>query len=124
MTLFFLGIACSIGTFLRYFLQKAWSKRVGAPFSFAIFWINLIGSFCLGFLYSWTKCGRGVYYSILGIGFFGGFTTFSTLNVELYKLYFNSKHLFFTYLGLSYVLGIAFAMSGIFLGKIFVSSLC
>lgn len=122
MTLF-LGIACSIGALLRYFLQKIWQKRVDNSFLPVTFLINLIGSFCLGFLYSLTQCGRGVYYSILGVGFFGGFTTFSTLNLELYALCFSNKRLFFTYLGLSYVLGIIFAMIGIFLGRALISFL-
>lgn len=70
-------IAGGLGACLRY-LVDSWLKGKGT-WPWGTFAVNLVGSFLLGCLVG-TK--NPVLVQILGVGFCGGFTTFSTAMVE------------------------------------------
>lgn len=59
----------------------AWTES----FPWPTFLINALGSFLLGVLAAVARDRPG-WYALLGTGFCGGFTTFSTFSVELLKL--------------------------------------
>ena len=65
----------------RSFAGSAWAE----PFPWPTFLINVLGSFFLGILAVVARDRPG-WYALLGTGFCGGFTTFSTFSVELLKL--------------------------------------
>ena len=65
----------------RWLATAAWTE----PFPWATFLINVVGSFLLGVLVAVARDRPG-WYALLGTGFCGGFTTFSTFSVELLKL--------------------------------------
>lgn len=46
------------------------------------FWVNITGSFLIGLLVSSAAGGDPRYRLLLGSGFLGGYTTFSTLELE------------------------------------------
>jgi fluoride exporter len=85
------GIGSAVGGVLRYYLGRwvdAWLGGTGFPWG--TFTINVSGSFVLGVLalliierlppeYGWA-------YRLLGVGFCGGFTTFSTFEWETFQL--------------------------------------
>ncbi len=89
ITLVSLGSA--VGGNLRYYLGR-WIDQQGWPWGFP--WgtlvINVSGSFLLGFLaiifLERLLPPRRELYLLLGTGFCGGYTTFSTFEWETYKL--------------------------------------
>lgn len=80
--------AAAIGAPLRYLVDVAISDRTKGVFPWGTFAINASGSFVLGFL-----TGLGLYHAfpqtprvVLGTGFCGAYTTFSTFTFETVRL--------------------------------------
>ena len=77
----------AVGTLVRYLIDVA-SDRVSG-FALDIFMINVIGAFILAFLVGWISgVGKPTRKQLrlrlfLGTGVLGGFTTYSTLAVEV-----------------------------------------
>jgi len=85
--LVFAGGAC--GALSRYVLSLFIKRLVSSPFPVATFLINLIGSFLLGFFISLDLPSELLL--LLGVGFMGSFTTFSTFQLENVTL-FENRH--------------------------------
>lgn len=89
--------------------------RAGS-FPFVTLLINIFGSFLLGVLMgiSLSEAGLKEEYKLLfGVGFCGGFTTFSAFSLENLKLLQAGKYtLFFIYVGLSVTSGLLAAWLG------------
>jgi fluoride exporter len=86
-----IAVGSAVGGNLRYWLGRwidaqPWAK--GLPWG--TFVINVSGSLLLGFLAVWflerLAPARRELYLLLGTGFCGGYTTFSTFEWETYKL--------------------------------------
>ncbi|HKB04663.1 MAG TPA: fluoride efflux transporter CrcB, partial [Gemmataceae bacterium] len=89
--LILVGLGSAAGGVLRYYLGRWVDERFGGTgFPWGTFVINVSGSFILGVLallvlerlppdYRWA-------YLLLGTGFCGGFTTFSTFSWETFQL--------------------------------------
>ncbi len=86
-----LMVGGGIGANARYWLGK-WIREVHGEIAFpwATFTINVAGSVVLGFVASaflhHPNESRRVWYLLLGTGFCGGFTTFSTFSLETLEL--------------------------------------
>lgn len=106
----FLGANCR-------FLIGRWAKKYfQSNFPVGTFIVNIIGSFLLGLTFA-LSVGDLTYF-LIGVGFFGAFTTFSTLNVETVELLLNDhKKVSFIYIGFTYSLGITVALIGYYLGS-------
>ena len=77
------------GAITRFAISN-WFKRTKTSFPIATFLINITGAFLLGYI-----IGNGVttgWQLLLGTGFMGAFTTFSTFKLESIQL-FNRKTL-------------------------------
>jgi fluoride exporter len=81
-------VAGAAGASLRYELDGIVGERVGGVFPWGILLINVAGSFLLGLL-----TGLGLHHGlgktprlVLGTGFCGAFTTFSTFTYETVRL--------------------------------------
>ncbi|MFS0882241.1 fluoride efflux transporter FluC [Metabacillus niabensis] len=104
-----------IGSSLRYIVTLI----PGIGF-FSTLCVNIIGSLILGFItsYLFNKKEQQSIKLLLGTGFCGGFTTMSTLSLEITEL---PIELALGYICLSLALGIGFAFIGmklaIFVGK-------
>lgn len=94
MLLIMLGGA--VGSYLRYLVGEwvagqTWSRE----FPVATLIVNVTGSFLLAaaavIIFERLPAGHHDWYLLLGTGFCGGYTTFSTFAVETYKLVEN-KH--------------------------------
>ncbi len=82
--LVFLGGGC--GAVCRWSIGRLFPFDPILGFPWAIFSINTIGSFLLGIVVILCK-DRTAGLALFGIGFCGGFTTFSTFSIETIKLW-------------------------------------
>jgi CrcB protein len=105
----------AMGSVCRYAVSIQMKRVLSSEFPLATFLINLTGSFLLGMLLA-SNTGDMIRL-LLGTGFLGGFTTFSTFQVEnvalLRKGGFGTMLLYVT---LSVGLSVAFAFPGFALG--------
>jgi CrcB protein len=84
-----IAAAGALGTVLRYALGLALAQKLGAAFPYGTLAVNVIGSFALG-------CVAGAFSGatwlgtdlrlVLGVGLLGGFTTYSSFNLELVRM--------------------------------------
>ncbi|WP_347239805.1 fluoride efflux transporter FluC [Polycladospora coralii] len=98
-----------IGTSLRLFLTLWLDQSI---FPTGTFFVNLCGSFALGFLFAYAKQKRNVPDEIkvgLGTGLIGSFTTFSAFTAQLVNL---QLPLAFLYASTSICLGLLCAYVG------------
>lgn len=108
-------IGGSWGAISRYTLSNMIKRFVSITFPIATFLINLIGSFLIGIVLS-SQLGH---YNqlLLATGFMGGFTTFSTFQIENIALYQTRNFKSLTiYIFLSYFFCILFAILGLIIG--------
>ncbi|MEL7656389.1 MAG: fluoride efflux transporter CrcB [Bacillota bacterium] len=78
-------IGGSLGAVCRFAVSIQMKRIISTEFPLATFLINVTGSFFLGLLLS-SHTGNLIQL-MLGTGFLGGFTTFSTFQVENVTLY-------------------------------------
>ncbi|GHG59578.1 hypothetical protein GCM10012320_33750 [Sinomonas cellulolyticus] len=83
-----LGAAGGIGAVVRYVLDTAVSRRVKGPLPLATMGINVTGSFVLGLIAGAVLSGVAdpAVQTVLGTGFLGGYTTFSTASYQSVSL--------------------------------------
>jgi CrcB protein len=88
VTVVLVAIAAFVGAVCRYLVDIAVQHRREAVFPLGTLTVNLTGSVALGFM-----VGLGLYHglddtvhTILGIGFLGTYTTFSTFAYETVRL--------------------------------------
>jgi CrcB protein len=117
-----IGLAGSLGAVARYLATRFIAKHTHSQFPLATLFINVLGAFLIGLLFSLTtqKVMTPLQQSILATGFLGGFTTFSTMNWEGTQLARGGNSgRSLLYLGGSFALGLAAVMLGIALGRNF-----
>lgn len=118
----FVGLGGMMGSILRFLLSQWLLKITPGIAPMGTLFVNIVGSFLLGFLFhSVGKMDRS-YYVLITSGFCGGFTTFSTFSVENIDLLLtNNFSSAILYISLSLVLGLAAAGLGWYLGKIYLA---
>lgn len=89
MKLILIAVFGALGTLSRYGLQTLFQAKLGTDFPYGTFVINLSGCFFLGLLGQFTL-NRLVlspeWRIAIAVGFFGGYTTFSSFGWETAKL--------------------------------------
>jgi CrcB protein len=89
---FSLFLAVAVGGFVgapsRYLLDRAISRRIESDVPWGTFVVNISGSLLLGFLTGLTLSGHlsEIGKALLGTGFCGAYTTFSTFSFETVRL--------------------------------------
>lgn len=115
MSALFVVIGGFFGAISRYGISQWVKKRYAPAFPFATLAVNLTGAFLLGFI-----VGSGIgtsWQRLLGTGFMGAFTTFSTFKLESIELHAKgNRDALVSYLAVSYVIGIFLAFVGLSLG--------
>ncbi|MGE5633033.1 MAG: fluoride efflux transporter CrcB [Caulobacteraceae bacterium] len=116
MQLIIVGIGGLFGSITRYFLGKLISEKATTLFPLGTFIINITGAFLLGII-STIKIDNNLYI-LLGDGFLGAYTTFSTFMYEGFYLFHEKEKLnAFTYIFLSLIVGVLGYATGSFFGK-------
>lgn len=109
------------GAVARYLVNLSPLSNVFQKFPFPTFFINVTGSFLIGFLFILLNDRLEVSEELrlaLIVGFLGAFTTFSTFEIELYGLVRDGSFLTaFAYLSLSVVAGFIGVSAGILAGR-------
>jgi CrcB protein len=78
------GVFGAAGAYARYAMAAAVSARRPGAFPWGTFAVNLTGGFALGVLTGLGVTGDALF--VLGTGFLGGYTTFSTWMVESQRI--------------------------------------
>ncbi len=113
----------AIGTLARYGLQGVVQIKMGSTFPYGTLLINLTGCFFLGLIGQLTLNRFIVppeWRMAIAVGFFGGYTTFSSFGWETAKMLEAGEWLWAsTYVSASVVLGLFLSVAGIRLGNRF-----
>lgn len=117
------GIGGAFGAVARYLINISPLSNIFEKFPFPTFFINILGSFLIGFcLILFTDkitVGENLRLAIL-IGFLGAFTTFSTFELEIWKLIEEKYFIIaFLYLFASVLVGFVGVVGGIWLARKF-----
>ena len=116
-----LGLAGATGAAARFALSEWATKRWPGTFPLATLLINVTGAFALGLLIAVGGAGSALAQErlLLGTGFLGGYTTFSTLSYDTHSLYRSgqSRAAWLNVLG-SLAIGLAAAALGIAIGTL------
>ena len=88
MTIVLLALAGGLGAAVRFMMDGLIRARVRTALPWATIFINVSGSLLLGFLAGLVMEGKAPesLQPILGTGFLGGYTTFSTASLETIRL--------------------------------------
>ena len=123
MRLLLIGIFGAIGTLARYGLQGVIQVRAGGTFPYGTLAINLSGCFLLGLIGQFTLNRMVIspdWRVAIAVGFFGGYTTFSSVGWETAKMLEDGEWLpATTYVVASVIVGLMLSVAGIRLANRF-----
>ncbi|MGB4136381.1 MAG: CrcB family protein [Microbacterium sp.] len=110
------ALAGGLGAGIRYLVDRGVARVVGTRFPWGVFAINLSGSFALGLVTGALPDAAFV----VGTGFLGGYTTFSTAMIDTVALWRDGERRAssFNAIGML-VLGLAAGFAGLALGRSF-----
>jgi CrcB protein len=80
-----ISVAAIVGANLRYLLSRLAAIELGSVFPYGTLFINIVGSFIVGFFVTWTTERALVdprWRLLVVVGFCGSFTTFSSYAFE------------------------------------------
>jgi fluoride exporter len=121
MTLFHIlivGIGGFFGAIARFSISQILNKKQSTRIPIGTLTVNLTGAFLLGII-TGVKADTLITL-LLGTGFLGAFTTFSTLKLEMIQLYLKEyKKEFLFYTVTTYGGGLILAYLGYYIGGIF-----
>jgi fluoride exporter len=88
MTVLLVVLGAVIGAPLRYLTDRTVQTRHDSVFPWGTFAVNVSGSCLLGFLYAGVRAGGvpSTVMTLLGTGFCGALTTYSTFSFETMRL--------------------------------------
>jgi len=116
-----IAIFGAIGTLARYGLQGVVQFRAGGTFPYGTLLVNLTGCFFLGLIGQFTMNRLVIppdWRMAIAVGFFGGYTTFSSFGWETAKMLEAGEWLRAgTYVAASVVAGLFLSIAGIHLAN-------
>ena len=119
MRILLIAMFGAAGTLARYGLQGLVQLRAGSTFPYGTLIVNLTGCFFLGLIGQFTLNRLVIspdWRVAIAVGFFGGYTTFSTFEYESYDLLSRELRLAAAaYIGLSVFLGLVAVQLGVML---------
>jgi fluoride exporter len=118
-----IGLFGAVGTLLRYGIQGLMQVSTGGTFPWGTLLINLTGCFLLGLIGQMTLNRMMIspdWRVAITVGFFGGYTTFSSFGWETAKMLEGGEWLPATgYVAASVVIGLLLSVAGIRLANYF-----
>jgi fluoride exporter len=81
----FVALGAAVGAPARYLTDRAVQRLHRGRFPFGTLTVNIVGSFILGLVTGGTTTTTGVY-ALVGTGFCGALTTYSTFGYETVRL--------------------------------------
>ena len=121
MKLFLIALFGAAGTLARYGLQGIVQIRMGSMFPYGTLLINLTGCFLLGLVGQLTLNRMLISSDLrlaIAVGFFGGYTTFSSFGWETAKMLEDGEWLrAATYVAASVFAGLLLSVTGIHLAN-------
>ncbi|MBP6995787.1 MAG: CrcB family protein [Phycicoccus sp.] len=85
MTALLVAIGAAVGAPVRLLVNHALRVQCGATPMAGTLTVNVVGSFLLGLLAGWGVHGNSL--ALVGVGFCGALTTFSTLALEIWEAF-------------------------------------
>ncbi len=123
LKIFLIALFGAIGTLARYGLQGVVQIRMGGAFPYGTLLVNLSGCFLLGLIGQLTMNRILISADMrmaIAVGFFGGYTTFSSFGWETAKMLEDGEWLrASTYIGASVIAGLLLSAAGIRLANKF-----
>jgi CrcB protein len=123
LRLLLIAVFGAIGTLARYGLQGLVQVKMGSTFPYGTLAINLTGCFFLGLIGQFTLNRMVISPELrmaIAVGFFGGYTTFSSFGWETAKMLEAGEWLWATsYVAVSVVFGLFLSVAGIRLASRF-----
>ena len=118
-TFFQVALGGALGATLRYATVISAARMLGASFPVGTIFINILGSFIMGFLVVALEQRNLLnLYPFLMVGLLGGFTTFSAFSLDTYMLYEQSNIVgLMLYVTISVLFSIMALFGGIWLGR-------
>jgi len=117
-----IAVGGAVGSLLRYLLSKFLQDKFGIGFPLGTLTVNLIGSFLIGFFFSYLVEKLSASSEVRGFfitGLTGGFTTLSTFTYESFSLIVNGEYAkFFLYFFITNFVGIFLTFLGYNLGRL------
>lgn len=123
MRLFLIAVFGAVGTLARYGLQGVVQLRVLGVFPYGTLLVNLSGCFFLGLVGQFALNRMAIspdWRVAITVGFFGGYTTFSSFGWETAKMLEDGEWLRASaYIGASVIFGLLLSVAGIRLANRF-----
>ena len=123
LKIFLIALFGAAGTLARYGLQGVVQIRMGGTFPYGTLLINLTGCFLLGLIGQFTLNRMVIsadWRIAIAVGFFGGYTTFSSFGWETAKMLEEGEWLrASTYVGASVIASLLLSVAGIRLANRF-----
>ena len=131
LNIILVAIGGALGSVSRYLsgemvLKFVKNHSLALQFPWPTFFVNVIGSLLMGFLYYFVIRDLNNFdprlKSLVFVGFLGGFTTFSTFSLDFFRLFTAGQYLQgFIYIFTSVLLSILALFFGFYLSKIIFS---
>ncbi|MFG1361354.1 fluoride efflux transporter FluC [Xanthobacter pseudotagetidis] len=118
-----IGLGGGVGSLLRWQVGRLVDRRIAAPFKAGTFLINVSGAFVLAYISAslaigWEHRYGDVISSLVLTGLLGGYTTFSTMQLDAVEMAAARRHaLSVFYLAASVGAGLLAAAAGVALAR-------
>lgn len=119
-TFLLVGVGGAVGAAARFAVTTAMLTRFGPTFPYGVLLVNVLGSFFLGVVVAISADPAAPRWplALLGVGFLGGFTTFSSFAIDVIALLERrDPGAAALYVGASVVLSVAAAGIGVAVGR-------